>query len=359
MRTKRDLRISVAFTNHKIITVFLDNLIVFASTAILYFALIFSVFNFGGNYVNKTSRISEIKTEYNLNLNEGLDYQEYEKIVQDFYLNKYPNEITKAYNTRYNENKTIVHIYNIMVLNLPINPTTESYSTDYYKYAQNNDGTFNTNVLAERIELDNPSKTYYKNMSDLFYTAYTDLEPYLRTFNAEYNSLYNDIAALEMVDRIISYVISIIIFYYIIPLTNKYGSTLMEKAYKLGHCNYINGYLVPRWKIWIRPLIYFIIPFIGILYFSRNTVVIFIVAYLCINLFILLVSKKNLDFADKILKMNTCYINESLLFKDRKEEEAYFESEEGKKITDEDYLSKLENIETLNVVSPNEKERKL
>lgn len=359
MRTKRDLRISVAFTNHKLITVFLDNVIVFISTTILYFTLIFSVFNFGGNYVNKISRINEIKTEYRLNLGEGLDYTEYEKIIQDFYFNKYPNEITKAYNTRYNEEKTITHIYNIIVLNLPINPTNESYSTDYYKYAQNSDGTFNVEVLAERIILDNPSKTYYKNMSDLFYNAYTDLEPYLRTFNAEYNSLYNDVAALEMSARIISFLVSILIFYYIIPLTNKYGSTLIEKVYKLGHSNYINGYLVPRWKIALRPIIYFLIPFIGIVYFTRNTIIIFIIAYLALNLLILLVSKKNLDFADKILKMNTCYINESLLFKNRAEEEAYFESEEGKKITDVDFVSTLENMDALNVTSPQEKERKL
>lgn len=359
MRTKRDLRISVAFTNHKILTVFLDYVILFASTAVLYFTLIFSVFNFGGNYVNKTNRINEIKTEYNLNLGEGLDYDKYETIIQDFYFNKYPDEITKAYNTRYSENKTITHIYNIMVLNLPINPTTDSYSTDYYKYAQNEDGSFNTEVVAVRIEMSNPSKTYYKNMSDLFYNSYNDLEPYLRTFNAEYNSLYNTAATYEMIARSISFVVCIAIFYYVIPLTNKYGSTLMEKVYKVGHCNYINGYLVPKWKICLRPIIYFLIPFIGVLYFTRNTVIIFIIAYLCLNLLILLVSKKNLDFGDKILKMNTCYINESLLFKDRKEEEAYFDSEEGKKITDEDYLSRLENIETLNVVSPNEKERKL
>ena len=359
MRTKRDLRISVAFTNHKLITVFLDNVIVFISTTILYFALIFSAFNFGGNYVNKISRINEIKTDYSLNLAEGLDYQEYEKIVKDFYFNKYPNEITKAYNTRYNEEKTITHIYNIMVLNLPINPTNESYSTEYYKYSQKENGEFDTEVIAERIILENPSKTYYKNMSDLFYNAYCSLEPYLRTFNVEYNSLYNDVATLEMSARIISFLISIIIFYYIIPLTNKYGSTLIEKAYKLGHSNYINGYLVPRWKIALRPVIYFLIPFIGIVYFTRNTIIIFIIAYLALNLLILLVSKKNLDFADKILKMNTCYINESLLFKNREEEEAYFESEEGKKITDVDFVSTLENMDALNVTAPQEKERKL
>lgn len=359
MRTKRDLRISIAFTNHKLITVFLDNVIVFISTTMLYFALIFSVFNFGGNYVNKISRINEIKAEYSLNLAEGLDYNEYEKIVQDFYFNKYPSEITKAYNTRYNEEKTIIHIYNIMVLNLPINPTSSSYSTEYYKYAQKENGEFDTEVIAERIILENPSKTYYKNMSDLFYNAYSDLEPYLRTFNGEFNSLYNTTATLEMSARIISFLVSILIFYYIIPLTNKYGSTIMEKVYKLGHCNYINGYLVPRWKIWVRPLIYFLIPFIGIVYFTRNTIIIFIIAYIALNLLILLVSKKNLDFADKILKMNTCYINESLLFKDRAEEEAYFDSEEGKKITDVDFVSTLENMDVLNVTSPQEKERKL
>ena len=57
--------------------------------------------------------------------------------------------------------------------------------------------------------------------------------------------------------------------------------------------------------------------------------------------------------------MNTCYINESLLFKDREEEEAYFESEEGKKITDVDFVSTLENMDALNVTAPQEKERKL
>ena len=353
---EKNIRVQDGLLNHRLFSFILDLISVFVSTLAIYFLVLYTVFSVGFNYIEKNDRVLEIENEYVLNLEEELNYTEYEKVLKDFYFNKFPEEIKKEFNTIHKTDYTITHIYNIVVLRLTNTPTYESYKTDYYSYVQSADGSFNPDVLATHIE--GSGKVYEKNMSDLFYSSYNDLKQMLKAYNDEYLFLTLDVFNYKSASRMIAFSISLLVFYIIIPLSNKYGSTLGEKYYKLGHVNKKDGYLVKKHKIIIRPIIYFLLPFIAVALGTKNAIIIVLMGYLFINFLLLIFSKDNFDIADRILSMNTCSIEESLLFKNVDEEIEYFKSEEGKKIEDPEFLEKLSNVKDFNLSISRDEELK-
>lgn len=352
----KNIRVQEAQINHKLFAFLYDLFILLASSIALYFIILYGVFATSFNYVSNKNKIVEIENSYNLNLEEGLDYKEYETVLKDFYFNKYPNQIKDQFNTYYNKDYTITHVYNIVVLRLNDTPTYESYKNDYYAYVQDENGNFNPDILAIKVE--GSGKTYEKNMRDMYYNSYDNLKELLELYNDEYRKLVIKDFNAKAISRGGAFGISLLIFYFIIPLSNKNGATLCEKFYKLSHVNSKDGYLVKKYKIIIRPFIYYLIPFIAVLLGSKNAIVIILLGYLFINFLLLLFSKNNLDFGDRLLKMTTCSIDESLLFKNEEEEIEYFKSEEGKKIEDPEYLEKLSNMKDIKLVTSRDEELK-
>ena len=116
--------------------------------------------------------------------------------------------------------------------------------------------------------------------------------------------------------------------------------------------------LIKKWKVIIRPFIYYLIPFIAVVIGSKNSIIIVLLGYLFINFLLLIFSKNNLDFGDRVLSITTCSIEESLLFKNENEEIEYFNSEEGKKIDDPEFLEKLENMKGIKTYTSRDEEVK-
>jgi hypothetical protein len=56
--------------------------------------------------------------------------------------------------------------------------------------------------------------------------------------------------------------------------------------------------------------------------------------------------------------MTTCSVTESLLFENEKDEKAYFNTEEGKKINDPDYLDRLSSAKEIKLVISRDEELK-
>lgn len=352
----KNIRVQEAQINHKLFS-FLGDLFVLLVTSIaIYFIILYGVFATSFNYNNNKDKIFEIENSYNLNLQEGLDYSEYEKVLQDFYFNQYPDEIVEQFNSYYNKDYTITHVYNIVVLRLNDTPTYESYKNDYYSYVQDSDGTFNPDKLAIKVE--GSGKTYERNMRDLFHNSYNNLKELLEMFNEEYRNLVIKDFNAKAISRSVAFATSLLIYYFIIPLSNKYGATLFEKSYKLAHTNKKDGYLIKKWKVIIRPFIYYLIPFIAVVIGSKNSIIIVLLGYLFINFLLLIFSKNNLDFGDRVLSITTCSIEESLLFKNETEEIEYFNSEEGKKIDDPEFLEKLENMKGIKTYTSRDEEIK-
>lgn len=353
---ERNVRIQEGLLNHRLSSFLFDLASLLISSVAIYFIVLYSIFALGFGYVEKNNQVKQIENEYVLNLEEGLNYKEYETVLKDFYFNKYPEQIAKEFNELHKTDFTITHVYNIVVLKLTNVPTYETYKTDYYSYYQEADGSFNPDVLAIKIE--GSGKVYEKNMSDLYYSSYNDLKKMLKSYNDEYLFLTLDVFNYRSASRMIGFGVSLIIFYLIIPLKNKYGSTLFEKVYKLGHVNKKDGYVVKKYKLIIRPIIYYLLPFIAIAVGSKNSIIIVLMGYLFINFLLLIFSKDNYDIADRILKMQTCSIEESLLFKNEKEEIEYFNSEEGKKIEEPEFLEKLSSVKDFNFAVSRDEEIK-
>ena len=350
----KNIRVQEAAINDRLFSMLLDFCLVFASTVILYFVILYSVFATGFDYSNHKSKMHDIENSYNLNLEKGLDYTEYEKVLKTFYFVSFPNEIEKDFNEYYETDYSITHIYNISVLALNKEPTLEVYKNDLYSYVQEENGKFNPNILA--IQLEGSGDRYKKNLHDLFYTSYNDLKDQLQIYNDEYNDLVLSVGKSEALSRAIAFLLSLIVFYLIIPLTNKYGSTLFEKIYKLAHINSKNGYLAKKYKIVLRPFIYFTIPFFAVFNGSKNSLIIILIGYFFINILLLVFSKENKDFSNRLLKISTCSINESLLFKNEKEEQDFFNTDEGKKIEDPEFLDKLSKTRNIKIPTSNNNE---
>lgn len=352
----KNIRVQEAQINHKLFAFLTDLLILLVSSLALYFIILYGIFATNFNYIDNKDRIVEIENSYNLNLEEGLDYTKYEEVLLDFYFNKYPNEIKEQFNTYYNKDYTITHVYNIVVLRLNNTPTYESYQNGYFAYVQDSSGNFNPDILA--IKTEGSGKTYERNMRDIFYNSYTNLKDLLELNNEEYRNLVIKDFNSKAISRSVSFAISLLVFYFIIPLTNKYKATLGEKSYKLAHVNNKDGYLIKNNKAIIRPFIYYLIPFIAIVIGSKNSIIIVLLGYLFINFLLLIFSKNNLDFGDRILNMTTCSIEESLLFKNEKEEVEYFKTEEGKKIEDPEFLDRLSKMNDMKVYTSRDEELK-
>ena len=102
-------------------------------------------------------KIADVKIlivdDNNLNLKEDLTYQEYEKVVTKFYYETYPDQIFNYYHEYDERISSLTHAYNVFVLNLPVEPTVEYYQTEYFKYQQLSDGSFDVNAKAIQIRV--------------------------------------------------------------------------------------------------------------------------------------------------------------------------------------------------------------
>lgn len=353
----KSVRIQQGMLGHRLVALLLDLGSIIVSTLILYLIILYAVFATCFNYVGKQNEILEIENKYNLNLETGLDYTEYEAVLQDFYFNEYKDELVEHFKAIYDKEYTITHIYNCVVLRLNMEPTYESYKTNYFKYVQNPDGSFAVDVLAEKIV--GQGSVYKKDMHDIFYNAYSNLKTLLKEYNEKYRLLILETFSYETWSRSIAFLISVIVSYIIIPLKNKEGSTFFEKVFKLGNVDSKTGYLLTKKKIILRPVVYYLVPFLAVIVGSNYSIVIFGIGYIFINFLMLLFSNDNADLANKLIKIESVSIEESLLFENSEDEKAFMESPEGQQIDDIDYLNRLSEIKKVNLnVSRNEELKK-
>lgn len=345
----KSVKIQEALINHRLFAAILDIVSLVIGTIILYFILIYTVFNFGFGYTKLNDKANFFEEKYSLNLESGLEYTEYEKVIKKIYLEYFPEEISTHYKLKYGDDFSAAHIYNIAVLKLPVNPTYDNYKTDLHQYVQNSDGSFNVDVVAKQVE--GSGINYDNNIESLFYNAYLKMPIVVEQFEVEYYTINANIYHLEVYARMIAFGIMFILIYIIFPLTNKEATTFWGKKFDLGFINLKNGYYVKKWKIIVRNIISNILPFIGISIANKYSIIILFVGFVLLDSLLMLFSKDNLGIADKILRIETCAVKESLLFKNKEEEEQFMNSDEGRRVEDVEYLSKLENAEEIIIVN--------
>lgn len=343
---KKRIRIEKSPISKVILAYTFDNLSVCLSTLVLYFIILFSIFHSFFSYTDLKNNINNTYEQYNLNLGSNEGYQTYENVLQEFYFNQFPSEITKEYNETYSKEYTIYHIYNVVVLSLPEEPTTSNYKTDLYHYKSNDDGSFLVDEVGEK---EVGSGSYYiRSMNDLFYNSYSKLKTllnkYYSTNNYQLNNEVLTIYKYEFISRLVSFLLSWIILYILIPCLSKNKTTIFEKKFKICRVNKKNGYLINNYKLIVRSVILLLVPGIGIVFFNKYTLIILGIGFYLLNGLLIVLSKKNEDLGDKILRIEVASTPQSLICKNKEEQEKIENNIENKKITDEDFLNKLQNI---------------
>ena len=165
----RKIRIQEAQVNHKLFSFLYDLLVLCGTTVILYFIILYSVFGLFFNHVSNSNKINEIENTYNLNLEQGLDYSEYEKVLKDFYFVKYPEEIKNQFNDYYSKDYSITHVYNVVVCKLNDEPSFYNYKTGECALIKNEKviAEFDA-VCAEYTEKTVVKKSFWEFVKSLF-----------------------------------------------------------------------------------------------------------------------------------------------------------------------------------------------
>ncbi len=342
-------RIERVEPNKRILAFILDVVSVALLTLVFYFAsfnLIFKpIFRFD-SYDKIRKNILET---YSITLTNNDDYSKYESVIKDFYFIYYPDEIKENFNAAYNKSFSIIHIYNIKVLNLVEDPNDGSSTSynDYFAYYQNEDGTYDTEKIGyERNHLE--TKNYYRYMKEIFKTSYDQLPSYLSIFNKNYQEAILHVKYTEFSSRVSSFLLAIIILYIAIPFILKDKVTIFEKIFNIVYINKKDGYYVKTYKVLLRPLIYFVLPLVGIIYFSLAYFVILGIGPLFVNALLIIFSSRNDDLYNRILQVTAANKNESIIFKNKKEEENY-ESEHPTMVDDPSFLGSLQSISSISL----------
>ena len=113
-------------------------------------------------------------------------------------------------------------------------------------------------IIARDIALVN----YTRGINSLFNSEYKKMKKVVEEFNSEYFDLNATTYSYECYARIIDFIISFVIFF-IVPIKNEEYKTFFMKKYDLAFVNLKNGYQIKKYKIVLRYLICFFIPFIS------------------------------------------------------------------------------------------------
>lgn len=344
----KEVLIEKPSTGSRLLSYVLDLLSVALSTLVLYFIVIYSFF--GVNYTTNQRYIKEKRVEYNLNMKYGeVETDEYEKVIKQLYFVDFKDEILDDFKKdREREDKkewTIEYIYNVLILNLPEIPNSSNYKTDLFQYTQNSDGSYNIDALAIKNP-DGKGEYFEKNLLDLFYTKYTELESLILKYDAKYNSAFKSNDVYENISRTISLAVSAMIFYSLIPYINKNGSTIFEKMKKIGYVNNRDYFEIKKYKVILRWLIYFALPCVGMYFGSLYTIVLLTILPLFINGIFILLSRNNKDLFEILLSAKSASLDESMILKNEDEFNDFAKKEEYE---NKQFVDKLADVNQLDV----------
>ncbi len=347
MNLKKELKISSPVLSKRILGIVFNYLAIGVSIVALYYGIIYGMCGTCFNYLTYKNNVNETLNINKLNYDQSQSYQTYKEVVDDFYFDKYPTEILSFYKDSDNRIETIEHAYNVYVLNLPVEPNVSSYKTDFFEYVQNSDGSFNVNTLA--LKIDGSGQRYESNMQSLFYRTYSNLNSFLYKFDEQYKNSSDMVLFEERITRLCASIIPFIVFMIVLPLTNKYGANIFELKFNIGRVERRHGYFVKKYQILLRNIIGMIVPIIGIVFFNIYSFVILTVGPLFLNILVMIINKNNYDLMDLITFTESVEIDNSLIFKNEKEEYVYIKEHQDVYYEEDDQLEKLKKIDKIDL----------
>ena len=311
------------------------------------------------------------KVGYDLTFGDNLDYTKYINEGKKFY-EYYETEITNLYYTlaledekiedEYKERFKDIHlVFNYVFLGLDYKaiPTDESsYSNSYFIYQFDNE---TKDTIWNEYGIDNPrtlelNKRGLSERQDYCKVAYQGLRSMLMSINKEYKEANADVSLYNCLSALLAGFTSIVIFYLVLPLILGNYATIGKKIFGYGYIN-TNGKKLTLYKGPIKTLIASILPLLGLYTFNIYTLIILIVFPIFINVIYFVLTAKDQDLIDKILKMQLVDIKNSLFFNSEDEENEYLKNESLDDYDENEkaYTDLLSNLSTLDLKSIEEK----
>ncbi len=306
----------------KVLLSFLSNYVfVCILTLVLYFAAAFPILHSTSSYLSASSYIENTEVAAGFTLKANLSYEPYKEACENFYLHSYGEELKEAYNEANSTSFTLNHIYNILVLRLPVSPSPSDYKTDYFAYPLNEDGTVNADGLG-LIARDLGSRGY-DDVRDIYYTGYSRIQDNLLIFDSTYAKAKGDIRAMEGASRFACLSFSLLIVEVLFPFFAKFGRRPGELIFKVCYLNR-NGFGASFYKSLLRALIELLLASIGIYYLNPYFVTLFLVFPYFIEGITMLFDEYNRGYIERILslipadfKAEKIYANEAEMLQDR------------------------------------------
>lgn len=291
---------------------FLNALFVLTGALLGYFAICYPSMALAPSTRDAKVRSDSLKESLSLNLPANLDYKNYEKVVQDFYFVSYPKEIVDVYGKAYGD-LSIEALYNIRVLALPEHPTSSNYSTAYFSYSLNDDGSVNQDVVGT-IKPD-LNERGINDVEDLFHTAYKTLFAMLPNVSSEYANDYLLLLRATQASILSSYSLSYVVFLGVLPQIFKNRAHLGQKVLGLSTADK-DGYLLERWRPLLKALLGYPLPFLALWLSNAYSIVLLLVLPYFIDLLFAILSSKKLPLLEAILGIDVIDEKKSVVYKD-------------------------------------------
>lgn len=344
----KSIRVEPALKSRRLLSFLIDLGAMVASTFLLFLLFLYAIVGPIMGYQGKCEYMSEKNSQYNLNIPNGHVYTEYKDVLQKFYLEYFPTEIENNIKELYPEEnyQSITHIYNVFVLNLPLNPTPEGdkFKGDLFQYQLSEDGV----VLVNEIGINRPDMSglnYENNLRDMLYGKYNKLNEMLARYSPQYQEAYFTKKNAEFISRVTAASISVIVFALVLPLIFKNGQTLGNKAEHIGIVNSKTGFRMPAYKNIFRMLVLYLIPVFGVSLNNRYGYIIFVIFPLFISLLLMLFKESGSDLADIITRTMAIDMDNSIIFGSPGEAMVYEKNPDNQVIEDKEYIEALESVE--------------
>ena len=348
----KQILVEPAEKNRRLISTLIDILTMLASTLAIYFFMLYVAIGPANNYVTKNERVQEIKEEYQITYESGRPYTDYQEVLYKFYVEYYGDEIEERLSNYFPDEKyaSHVHMYNVFVMDLDIDPHVEdgTYRGKYFQYQLDEEG----NVLINEpgvLRNDYQDEKYANTLSSFMYGRYVELEGLLKTYNKEYIALCNSIGNIELISRSTGIGVTVIAFAIIIPLCLKHGRTLGNKSMGIVIVNSKNGFTIKKYKVFIRALSLYGLPIGGVIIGNVYSIISMVVFPLFVSTLLMLFRNDEQDLGDLISRTIAVDIEASLLFKSAGEASLYMKKAENQIVEDPEFLEALSNTKKIEV----------
>ena len=343
----QSIRVEKAQKSKRLIALAIDLIIMAISTVALFFVMLYGVIGPMFNYKDRVNLVKEYRDQYELNYQEGEEYEVYEAVVKKFYFEYFTDDIIKTIETNYpNEHyESITNIYNVYVYNLPYapTPTGDNYKSDLFEYQIDKEtGVVLKNVLGVKRS-DLSGKAYERYLKELMFSKYNQLGGFLIDYKPEYKEAVTYKNNIELSSRTVAAGLSIIIFATIIPLCLKNAQMLGDKIEDVAYVTDKGGFKIKPYHTILRGSLFYLLPLIGVALLNKYSVIALIIFPIFITCLLILFRNTERDLRDLMSGTLAVDKKNSLIFKSAGEARLYEKKEENQVIEDKEYLERLQN----------------